>query len=323
MALAAIVVVAALDLLNGSSRYAVADRRAVPLNIAGSPIVSFSRQVAASQRHEPPVALGPGESIAAVADLAGWARAHPDRSIWLVVVESMGWMENEALRRQLMKAMDGALRGDAYRVELRQLPFKGSTTYGELRALCGVIGAYADLSDAQAAECLPARLAGMGWTTTGLHGFSGRMFDRRGWWPRIGLRQALFLEDLGEELPLCGGAFRGVCDVELLQTSARRLWEPRQFVYTLTLNTHLPIDPVTVPADWQGLCDRERVSRDVCELTAAQGRLLATVADLARDLPSPRPLVVVIGDHAPPFLDVHARAAFDRRTVPALILRPD
>jgi hypothetical protein len=323
MTLTAIFAVAVLDLLNGSSRYALADRRAVPFNIAGSPIVSFSRQLDASRRRDPPVTLATGESVAVAADLAVWARAHPDRSIWLVMVESMGWIQNEALRQQMLSAADSALRDDAYRIERHQLRFKGSTTYGELRSLCGVIGAYADLSDEQAAKCLPARLAGLGWTTVGVHGFSGRMFDRRGWWPRIGLRQTLFLEDLVGELPVCGGAFRGVCDMELLQLSARRVKAQRQFVYTLTLNTHLPIDPVEVPVAWQALCDREHVLRDVCELTAAQSRVLATVADLARNLPSPRPLVVVIGDHAPPFLDRRARAAFDQSTVPALILRPD
>lgn len=323
MTLASIGLVAALDLLNGSSRYAVADRRAVPLNIAGSPIVSFSRQVAAARQHEPPVGLGSGESIAAVADLAGWAQSHPERSIWLIVVESMGWLQDEALRQRLLQQIDGASQGGAYDVEIRRMPFKGATTHGELRALCGVAGAYAELSDAQAADCLPARLSALGWTTHGLHGFSGRMFDRRNWWSRIGLRRTLFLEDLSERLPLCGGSFRGVCDAELLHTAARQLWEPQQFVYTLTLNTHLPLDPVMVPTDWKVACDRANVPLATCELVTAQSRLLVTISGLARELPPPRPLVVVIGDHAPPFLNARARAAFDRGTVPALILRPD
>lgn len=321
--LAAIVLVGLLDVLNGSSGYALSDRRPLPFNVAGSPAVTLSRQVAESQRHEPPVALAEGQSIADVAGVMDWVHEHPDAGVWLVVVESMGWPREEGLRKRLTSSLSEALGRGYYRVEQYQMPFKGSTTSGELRALCRVIGSYSDLSDDQAADCLPARLAQDGWTTTGLHGFSGRMFDRTGWWAKVGLQHTLFLEDLGNELPLCGGAFRGVCDKDLLVTSSRRFSQPRQFVYSLTLNTHLPLDPIKVPMEWQTACDRAGAGDGVCELLTAQAELLATVASLARELPVPRPLVVVIGDHAPPFLNVRARGAFDPVTVPAYILRPN
>jgi hypothetical protein len=320
LSLACIGVVGVLDQLNGSSRYSQVDQRMVPMNIAGSPLVTLSQKVVAA--NETPVALGAGQSIADVAELAYWARTRPEGGIWLVLVESMGWPEDIGLRQQLARSLDGAAADGGYRIEQLKMPFKGSTTYGELRAMCGVIGSYADLSAAQIANCLPTQLASQGWTATGLHGFTGRMFDRYDWWPQIGLQKVLFLEDLNK-LPQCGGAFRGVCDEDLLQESSRRLAQPRQFVYTLTLNTHLPLDPVTVPPDWQAACERANAAIAVCELLAAQSKLLAKVAALARELPVPRPLVVIVGDHAPPFLNARARGAFSTGVVPAFILRPE
>ena len=320
--LAAIVLVGLLDVLNGSSGYAVSDRRPLPFNVAGSPAVTLSRQVAEARRHHVPVALDKGESVTGAVNVLDWVEQHTGAGVWLVVVESMGLPRDEDLRRRLAASVIPAGDASAYRLEQLQMPFKGATTSGELRALCQLAGSYAYISDAQAADCLPARLARMGLATTALHGFSGRMFDRTSWWPRVGFQRTLFLEDLGIVLPVCGGAFRGICDGALLVEASRRFSQPRQFVYTLTLNTHLPLDPIKVPADWQLACDQAHVSGGACELMSAQSALLMELAAIVARLPKPRPLVVVVGDHAPPFLNVRARYAFEPATVPAYVLRP-
>jgi 2,3-bisphosphoglycerate-independent phosphoglycerate mutase len=55
---------------------------------------------------------------------------------------------------------------------------------------------------------------------------------------------------------------------------------------------------------------------------------MARQTELMRDLgetlrvSSVRPLVVITGDHAPPFGNVGDRAAFSAKRVPVLILRP-
>jgi hypothetical protein len=274
LSLACIILFGILDHLNGSSRYSFVDQRIVPMNIAGSPLVTLRQKVADAHLHETPVTLAAGQSIADVAELAYWAKTRPEGGIWLVLVESMGWPQASDLRQKLARSLDGAVADGEYRIEQLEMPFKGSTTYGELRALCGVIGSYAELSSTQVADCLPIQLASQGWAATGLHGFTGRMFDRYDWWPQIGLQQALLLEDLNN-LPQCGGAFRGVCDEALLQESSRLLVQPRQFVYTLTLNTHLPLDTVIVPLDWQVACERTNATVAVCELLVAQSKLLS------------------------------------------------
>lgn len=322
MTAAALGLFAILDLINGSSRYAQTDHRALPLNVAGSPSLTLARQVDSSRQYKSPIAIPARDSIADAVGIVDWAKEHPNVGVWLVVVESMGWPRDTALRRRLSGQMYEASKSGRYQIDERQMPFKGSTTYGELRALCRVAGSYAHLSDQQASSCLPAQLARQGWTTTGLHGFSGHMFDRTEWWPKIGFQQTLFLDGLSGELPLCGGAFRGICDKDLLRSSSQRFSSPRQFVYTLTLNTHLPLDPVAVPPDWQSACKQAGSEGAACELLVLQAELLSTVAALASEVPEPRPLVVIIGDHAPPFLNAKARGAFDPTTVPAFVLRP-
>lgn len=321
LTIASLVVVLVLDALNGSSRFAFIDRRLLAVNLAGAPSLTLYAQFRAAQLHQPPTVLGVEESVSTSLGLRGWARSHPDRSIWLVLVESMGRLQDAGLRQYALDAMAQATQGGNYRLESARMPFKGATTSGELRALCGLAGNYADLTPAEGAACLPADLARMGWSTTGMHGFSGRMFDRRAWWPTIGLQQLLFGRDLGD-LKTCGGAFKGVCDADLLGAAARRVAQPRQFVYSLTLNTHLPLDPVAVPPDLRRICRQAGVTESVCALTAAHAAVLKTIGKLAAEMPNHRPLVVVLGDHAPPFVDARSRSAFDNDIVPVFVLWP-
>lgn len=322
IAITILLVLAAFDIANGSSRYSLGDKRILAANVAGSPTLTLFRQWRESVDRQSLADLGSGQSVTKVADLAGWAERHHDRSIWLVVVESLGWHEDKQLRDWVAAQLVDPVVKQRYAVTRLQLPFKGATTAGELRALCNLKGDYGSLDVKQGLNCLPAQLVARGWQTSAFHGFSGHMFNRQLWWPMIGLQQWYFHEDLDDSLAECGGAFKGVCDATLLQRSSEGLRQPHHFVYTLTLNTHLPLDHFDIPDDLRSLCERQSVDAPVCELSAGFGGVMRTIGSIAGKFDTPPPLIVVIGDHSPPFVDKRSRSQFDATTVPAYVLEP-
>ncbi len=311
---AALAMLLTLDVLNGSSLLSHRDVRLIRANLAGSPSV-----VLAIKKETQP--LQPLRTQAAVAlhrTVEDWARAHPEGSTMLVLVESLGVVRDPALRRWL----DERLTSQAGPREIQRAPvqFIGPTTYGELRTLCLLGGSYQLLDARHVGDCLPKRLSALGWHSIGLHGFTGNMFDRRMWWPIVGFDDVMFAEQLAEQgLPQCGAAFRGHCDGAVLEAAGARL-KPATLVYVLTLNTHLPLQETTVPAELAPLCDAAGVPDSVCQLTAALGHTLGEIGRQMRAHPDS--LFVVVGDHAPPFRIRAARQAFEDIEVPSWVLAP-
>lgn len=320
-----VLVIAAVDIANGSTRIPGLGRDSVLVttNIAGSPLWNMVTRlkagrdlaVAPSVHWEPPPV-----SYAAVRD---WMISNPEGSVLVVLVESMGLSGARELREALLAPLRAALPPGQWEIRSSQELFNGGTTHGELRVLCGVNGRYQSVREGKAdtSSCLPRRWTLQGRTPVGLHGFSGRMFDRQQWWPRIGLTQTLFAEDLAHDGNRCGEAFQGVCDRALVQEAVRRLGPGPSFVYALTLNTHLPIRDRPVDSDFEQLCARNRVTHLPCLLLFRQSELMRDIGEAVRTAPTP-PLVVIAGDHAPPFGDVRDRAAFSKDSVPVILVRP-
>lgn len=310
------------DVLNGSSAMSGRDVRFAAANIAGSPALSISARLSSNTTAYPLSPLPEDASITGLAHVKDWAQAHPDRSVVLVIVESMGKHQSANVRNWLSAQLVTPEVRARYESEALDVPFRGATTSGELRALCGLQGAYRHMNAETGRGCLPFSLAAQGWQTKGIHGFSGAMFDRDRWWSLVGLQQSSFAETLKPQgLPSCGGAFRGICDSNLVHLAFQEASPARSFVYLLTLNMHLPLAAVSASDSERQLCRTEQLDEDVCQMVAQTGRLLATIgreaAAAARE-----PLIVVIGDHAPPFVRTLSRTQFDQKYVPAYILRP-
>jgi hypothetical protein len=319
------VVIALLDVGNGSSMFSNRAIRLVDANIAGSPTVTLLVRTMASTSDLPLVKLDAASSTRRLVSIEDWATAHPSRSALLILVESFGLHSNPAvhawLERQLWDA-DVALR---YRKIDGQVPFHGSTTNGELRELCGMAGSYRKVGTAQETlACLPQALDELGWTTTGLHGFSQAMFLRSLWWPRTGLQHLDFAEQLlAAESPRCGGAFAGACDADVIGKGFAIARSPRQFAYVLTLNSHLPIKPGVLPDELRGICASERIEDADCQFVSILGNMLRAVRQGMKDAPASNvPLVVMAGDHAPPFSDRKIREGYSQTHVQAFALVP-
>jgi hypothetical protein len=309
-----------VDAVNGSSALSSRSGLLYPINLAGSPSTTLVMSVIHTSELQPLRKLRKEDTVQSLVDIPAWAAAHPDRGILFVIVESFGVPTDPTIRAWIQSQwLDPSLR-QRFNVRTADVDFKGSTTSAELRSLCMLAGSYRSVDSAQGSACLPAQLAANGWSTVGIHGFSGRMFDRVNWWPKVGLQTTLFGEAPEFQGVRCGTAFRGGCDNILITTGVQSL-APRTFVYLLTLNTHLPIEPLAQGTPTPPTCYSAGSNSEVCDHVSATTAVLRHLRHTLETV-SVAPLVVVVGDHAPPFSNKLSRQAFIQNKVPLAVLVP-
>jgi hypothetical protein len=317
---AVLVCLTALDALNGSSLLALRDQR-LTINVAGSPSATLLFQALQPEQARSIRSSDDPEVARLQERLMNWALEHPEGSVLVILVESMGQPSSPALREWLEDGIRSRGSQDRYELETSTTRFRGATTSGELRALCGLGGNYRALTPEAGRGCLPARLQREGWTTLGLHGFTRRMFERDGWWPMMGLSRQQFAEDLLPTWPECGATFKGVCDRSLIRAAVNAAHTPRTFVYALTLGTHLPVPSTDVDPRLAPLCTQAKVGSDVCQLQTLVRQVLEEVRAGVESTSTPL-AVMVTGDHAPPFGSLVSRQAFKSDVVPVFLMLP-
>jgi hypothetical protein len=249
----------------------------------------------------------------------------PNANMVVVLVESWGKLEdNNALTKAVASPLLSKEIRAKYLIKVGSVGFQGSTTNAELREICGLKGNYRDLFSLRRLRCLPDLFSSHGYHVTGMHGFRRDMFDRSSWWPLVGLRQTLFLEDFerASHLNKCGTAFPGLCDADLISLMADRLKEDRQFVYALTINSHLPLPP---SPESDGVLDCAKLPaqfhNERCALAQQWRRVFNSLAQnvLRSDIKPTQ--FVIVGDHSPPLLAT-AEGRFSSSRVPYIILTP-
>jgi hypothetical protein len=311
-----------LDAMNGSSMLSDRSGWRFAFNLAGSPTTTLAAHALGNQTAAQLHPLGTEDTIQGVVDIPLWARSHPERSVLFVIAESLGVPTSPEFHSWLKAQLVDPKIESQFDVHTAEVPFRGSTTSGELRSLCALAGSYRSMSAKSGENCLPARLVQEGWSTVGIHGFSGRMFNRTRWWPAIGLQSTLFIDAPEfKEGPRCGAAFRGGCDHDLIDIGTHALSPAKRFVYLLTLNTHLPVAPSSATAPVPAQCQLPDADSDVCGHLAATGQMLRHLREAVGTVVA-KPLVVVVGDHAPPFANKQSRQAYLQDKVPAFVLVP-
>lgn len=314
----------AADGLNGSNRLfgKGADRFVISVNIAGSAGWNILHEEINSREaaREPMRHFDEPLTFNRIRD---WKSTHPTSSVLLVLVESMGLPKSPAVRSWLYARADTPTLEQRWQIERGAETFFGPTTYGELRVLCGLRGYYSRLKSSDESQCLPRAFADAHQQVFGLHGFNMRMFDRAHWWRELGIEPQTFNADEAPGHSHCNDAFPGVCDAVVLQRAVQLADTPGRLVYAVTLDSHLPLPWKVTPLkpDLAALCATDNVPVLACRMV---DRLGSVLDQLARDLESVKnpPLIVVVGDHAPPFLESEQRAAFDPTHVLMLTLKP-
>lgn len=255
---------------------------------------------------------------------AGEAKRH----LVMVMVESLGAPAGNAELDRLIFARydDPAVRA-RFAVSTGTTTYYGSTTSGEIRELCGRWGDYYDLVARADGTCLPARLARQGYEASAWHSFDGSFFARRDWYPNIGFEDLRFRDDLVKRgAETCGGVFPGACDRDVPRQLAAHLKaaDKPQFLYWLTVNSHLPVPE----ANNLGVENCARVSaalaaeypmicRQVAIWDAIDAALMREIT--AADFPPTD--ILVVGDHMPPYFDRKSRVQFAPDRVPWLLLK--
>ena len=313
-----------VDYFNGSLGMVRGDTMQTSINVAGSSLRIFFLQISKlySEGYQNFSPVLESDRLLSSNEIEKWPLKYQDRSVLFVIVESLGHHNNSEIMDWLRAQLIDPVVKDKYNINILLTSFRGATTDGELRQLCGISGSYSIISSQTKLTCIPQIFSDAGWVTSGFHGFSGRMFDRQNWWPFIGIQNTYFAENLLKDAaPKCGGAFRGACDINSLEPISKLLSVPKQFVYQLTLNTHLPFEFVNIPDDLKIICGRNLTGDLPCQLIAAHGIYFRALREILTRINLP-PVVVLVGDHAPPFSKVLDRDLFDKKAVPAIILLP-
>jgi len=250
------------------------------------------------------------------------------RHVLLIMVEAMGEPADPAIRRQLIDMWARPEVRARYDVTEGHTPYYGSTTSGEMRELCGRWGDYQELIGRRDPSCLPARLAARGYHSQVWHSFKGSMFDRTQWYPNVGFTEMHFGPELmSAGAQGCPGVFPGACDRDVPRQIGSVLRRSRgpQFVYWLTVNSHLPVlSNAALRTEDCGAYD-PNLNRDfpmICRLLELYEQ---TGAALAREITAadfPATDILIVGDHMPPFFNRRDRNAFLADRVPWILLRP-
>jgi hypothetical protein len=321
-----------LSLVIGLWRAPGVPRLAKPIHfanafIASAILINIDAAIAASahdgQRSPPPAGVAIESATKAVA-LA--PREDHRHHVLVIMVEALGLPTASAEQAIFVADWDRPAWRARYQVSHGKTRFVGSTTHSELRELCGSWGDYTSF-DFDHADCLPRRFRAAGYETAAMHAFGGYFFNRTQWYPRIGFADMRFSETLIHEgARPCQEVFPGACDRDVPRLIGQKLARARrpQFVYWLTLNSHLPIvADATLGTDHCTMSDR--AWRDaypvLCRYFQTQHELADAITAMALSPDFPPTDILIVGDHKPPFFDRTRAARFDSHHVPWIYLQ--
>jgi hypothetical protein len=297
---------------------------------AGSSSIRFARDLRDRALSATPETF-PVEAASDSLRAAVRARALHGENVLLVNVESMGALADSALRAFVWAPMRRTAITTRYRARTGTVRFRGGTTSGELRELCGIFADYITVPTAAFAACLPREVARMGYTSAAVHGYMKSYYDRARWYPAL-FDTTMFDVDLARTTPgnRCGTQFRGICDRDAILAVERLLRAgDRRFVYWMTLDAHTPIDLARMNEfrnEWQAagldrveLCGR---APDICLQGLFWRDMLRRLSALATDTTLPPMRLLIVGDHAPAFVRRDRAEEYVYRQVPFLELVP-
>jgi phosphoglycerol transferase MdoB-like AlkP superfamily enzyme len=274
----------------------------------------------------------PSASVVAItsAGLAPGKSRQELPNLVIVMVESWGLSTDSPLNKALVQPyLQPDLRA-RYEVVQGAVPSHGATVDGEARELCGFSSGY-HLMSASADElkdCLPTRLAALGYYNIALHGMGGSIFSRSSWYRTLGFQEIWFNDRFSQQgLPDCNGPLVGTCDADIAGWIRRRLEVKNSdpyFVHWMTLNSHLPVFVPSGLPDGAACLAALSLSPQspLCSWYQLVANVHQSVAQLAMGALARPTIFVIVGDHAPPFVAPELRNQFSHAVVPYILLLP-
>jgi Sulfatase len=268
-----------------------------------------------------------GKPMASAAEASGFrqmALTGNGRHVLLVVVEALGHFADPARQEILLRPFSDPDLLKRYSVSTGSTTYYGSTTAAEMRELCNTREPYEALLEGKEIVCLPEQMAARGYPTMSMHNFTSAFFGRNQWYPKLGFETRFFASDLaGSVHRLCGGTFRGPCDVDVVPFIGQQLRAAKKpaFFYWMTLSTHVPI----VPHDGTPRLNCQHGGGpigqvEVCDMTEMWLDLWESIIRLTTDVPATE--ILLVGDHAPPLWSKAGRQLFTPGQVTWVRLTP-
>lgn len=254
------------------------------------------------------------------------SKYYPEKIV-LIIIESYGLFKNRDIQNYMIKEFNDSINVKKT-VLSGEIPFAGATTSGEIRELCGIKGDYKlALRNFDASQCLPNRLKRIGYDTSGFHYYYRSAFNRSVWWPIIGLNDLNFLDAYRKKsgADLCGGFLNGGCDKDLIDDlfAFSDGADEKTFSYGLTLNSHLPIhdNKYILKVDVAEINQIQKLPDSINSLVSSWRVVMKAVSDNINSRPNSDMLIVIVGDHSPPFLLSKYRGLFSDTHVPYIIVK--
>jgi hypothetical protein len=315
------------DSFNGSIILFKKDARLFGVNIIGSPAFNLFKVTydGRSKIKDDSIAFN-NVSARINSETINWVGDNPRGKVVYILIESMGAPTDYGIKKYVTDRIINIASRYNHRIvkffDEGLIVSKGSTTFGELRTLCGRSGRYQEIVSKNY-NCLPNLLIDSGFSSIGVHGFSENMFSRPSWWPFVGISDSFFLEKMGHlKNSNCGSAFRGICDNNLISFAFDLAKNESSFLYILTLNSHLPFERQDVDPEFKAVCDKYGYRDLPCQILGMHINIMTHALELSFGLDGPVRLYMV-GDHPPPFSNYVDRLNYMKRTVPYYIFNID
>jgi Sulfatase len=241
--------------------------------------------------------------------------------ILFIVGEAWGLPKDTAVLQQQISKLRKSPHVQDF--SLSDVYARGATAAGELRELCGLIPSrmnFGKMTTESVGQCLPSKLKSQGFATVAVHGAESAMYRRSRWYPVLGFDELIFREDMPPVASECY-SFPGYCDRNIFPVVHAKLRQGRAFVYWLTLNSHVPYDRRDVVTYREDICKEvfgAQYPEMLCNYQNLHTQFFDGLARLIEDEEMKGVQIVVVGDHAPIFLDDETRGRFDRERVPTL-----
>jgi phosphoglycerol transferase MdoB-like AlkP superfamily enzyme len=249
----------------------------------------------------------------------------------LILVESLGLLNNKELQHELLQPLYALAKNQQYAIREGTAPYKYLTQAGEFRELTGYVFHYYQVRDNWVKEnSLLIKKQQQGYHVIGVHGNTAKFYRRHIIWPVLGVQEMYFSEEFDKlSMPLCGSnEFRGICDTAVttwLLANMNKQPARKEFYYWVTLNTHLPLVEIldegykSFAAKWK----EQGIPEDVLQMAYQHQLLFQDLAGKLSKPGSPKAHILLVGDHAPPFIDPADRKMYDAKLAPYIELIPN
>lgn len=235
----------------------------------------------------------------------------------LIILESWGLLKDTSLRNQQIRSIL-ELKEKGYSVQFDTSNFFGGTSQAEARELLNKEGEayYSIIQNGQLdIECLPSHKNKTGYYTTALQSFSGFHSSGNQFRTILGFKAIKDYSNFKNSKKInenYNNHYNAVNDEAVFDFGFKLITaHPKTFTYILTINTHLPFESkLTSKSNFPSI-----------ETKGQYKRLEEQFEHLAYLLKEfPEAMLVIVGDHPPPFLLQSERDLYDENLVPALIV---